>query len=183
MTSLDQATHALIAIRTELDAALLSLSQRLPALECGQGCNDCCDDGLTVFDIEAEIIRRRHAELLAEGVPAPAGRCAFLGAVGECRIYTDRPYVCRTQGLPLRWYEETEEDGEIVEERAICPKNQLESEAPPQETPRVHVHLPTLPEDDCWLLGPYEERLSTLQGHLDQDHYRRVPLRSLFSEA
>ena len=38
-------------------------------LQCGRGCHACCVDGLSVFEIEAERIRRAHPKLLAEGVP------------------------------------------------------------------------------------------------------------------
>src|SRR3954453_10454684 len=69
-------------------------------LECRHGCSSCCVDGLTVFDVEAELIRRGHRDLLATGVPHAAGACAFLDSEGACRIYAERPYVCRTQGLP-----------------------------------------------------------------------------------
>ena len=181
MTLLDQATLALIALRTELDAEILSLSKRLPNLTCHRGCHDCCDDDLTVFEIEAELCRRHHAELLAHGIPGPKGRCAFLGSSRECRIYPDRPYVCRTQGLPLRWYEETEA-GEILEEHATCPQNSIDSENPTALELHTKVHLPTLPESDFWLIGPYEERLSEIQGKLDHEQYSRVSLRSLFSK-
>ena len=78
-------------------------------------------DQITVFEVEAEVIRRHHADLLAEGEPHAEGACAFLDGEGACRIYEHRPYVCRTQGLPLRWLEEL--DGETVELRDICPLN------------------------------------------------------------
>lgn len=121
-------------------------------LECRRGCSSCCVDGLTVFDVEAEPIRRHHAALLATGVPHAAGACAFLDGEGGCRIYADRPYVCRTQGLPLRWLEEGEGgEGQIVERRDICPLND------------VGEPLEDLAETDCWTLGPFEERLARLQ--------------------
>ncbi|MEO6418158.1 MAG: YkgJ family cysteine cluster protein, partial [Polyangiaceae bacterium] len=75
-------------------------------LACKRGCSACCVDELTVFEVEAAPIRLRHAELLATGAPHVEGACAFLDDEGACRIYAERPYVCRTQGLPLRWVEE-----------------------------------------------------------------------------
>ena len=113
--------------------------------------------------MEAERIRRAHPELLRAGRPHPPGACALLGDAGECRVYADRPYVCRTQGLPLRWLEEAG-----VEQRDICPLN---AEGEPLET---------LPEADCWTLGPSEERLRRIQAAADGGALRRVALRSLF---
>ena len=132
---------------------------------CRQGCSACCTDDLTVFEIEAEGIRARHAELLATGTPHPIGACAFLDAEGGCRIYAERPYVCRTQGLPLRWLDEDEAG--LVEYRDICPLNE------------AGEPLDTLPAESCWTLGAVEGRLAALQvaagGTLS-----RVPLRGLF---
>jgi Fe-S-cluster containining protein len=79
----------------------------------------------------------------------------------RCRIYAHRPYVCRTQGLPLRWIED--EGEEIYEARDICPLN---AEGPPLEE---------LPAEECWSIGPFEERLAR-----EQKDGARVALRSLF---
>ncbi len=118
-------------------------------LQCRRGCSSCCVDELTVFEVEAEPIRRHHAELLATELPHAVGACAFLDEEGACRIYAQRPYVCRTQGLPLRWLDE--QDGHPVELRDICPFN--EAGEPIEE----------LPAEDCWTLGPFEERLAGLR--------------------
>ncbi|HYL82538.1 MAG TPA: YkgJ family cysteine cluster protein [Candidatus Acidoferrum sp.] len=136
-------------------------------LQCRKGCCGCCVDGLTVFEVEAESIRRHYPALLAEGAPHPEGACAFLDEAGACRIYEHRPYVCRTQGLPLRWIEERS-DGNSVELRDICPLNE---NGPPIES---------IPEEDCWSIGPFEERLAGLQAIADGGRLRRMPLRSLF---
>jgi len=76
-----------------------------PRLQCRRGCSDCCADDLTVSVAEAARILHENAELLASATPGEAGGCAMLDADGACRIYASRPYVCRTQGLPLRWLE------------------------------------------------------------------------------
>jgi hypothetical protein len=136
-------------------------------LRCRSGCNDCCTDGLTVFAVEAAVIARHHGELLAHGTPHPEGACAFLDNAGACRIYAQRPYVCRTQGLPLRWLEQ-DEDGP-VEVRDICPLN-LEGPG-----------LEELSADECWTLGPIEERLGARQAAADGGRAERVALRSLFA--
>ena len=141
-----------IALHREVDAAAAPLQrQHRERLQCRRGCHDCCVDGLTVFEVEAERIRAAHPRLLAEGRPHPPGACAFLDGEGACRIYDARPYVCRTQGLPLRWLDR-DPSGATVEYRDICPLNELES-AP----------LEALDADACWELGPFESRLAQLQ--------------------
>jgi hypothetical protein len=97
------------------------------------------------------------------------GACAFLDEQGACRIYAQRPYVCRTQGLPLRWIDEEALAGVSVEHRDICELNEPEGAAPITE----------LPAEQCWTLGPAELKLQALSlqhtGGLE-----RVALRSLF---
>lgn len=136
-------------------------------LNCRRGCCDCCVDELTVFTVEADHIRRSVGDRLRGAEPAPAGRCAFLDPSGACRIYAARPYVCRTQGLPLRWVEE--ENWDWVEYRDICPLNEA---GPPLET---------LDEDVCWTLGEAEASLAQLQQNHAPDSQERVPLRQLFA--
>ena len=159
------------ALHDEVDRDAAALAERHRGrLRCGRGCHACCVDDLTVFEVEAERIRAGHAELLRSGRPHPPGACAFLGDAGECRIYPDRPYVCRTQGLPLRWLEEGPGD-EAVERRDICPLNE---EGEPLEA---------LHPGDCWTIGPVEDRLRRLQETHDGGTGRRVPLRSLFARS
>ena len=154
----------LAGLHEDVDRAVEPLTElHRDRLQCRRGCADCCVDELTVFTIEAERIRRAHAVLLAEGEPAPVGRCAFLDAEGACRVYDVRPYVCRTQGLPLRWIED---DG--AESRDICPLNDT---GPP---------ITGLAEDACWTLGPAEGRLAGLQQRLDGGRMARIRLRDLF---
>ena len=137
-------------------------------LQCRRGCSQCCVDGLTVFAVEAENIQSQHAQLLANESPHPLAGCAFLDKEGGCRIYQDRPYVCRTQGLPLRWIDETV-DFEFVELRDICPLND-------EGTP-----IEELTESECWTIGPVEERLAKLQAEFGHGEMTRVPLRGLFT--
>lgn len=158
-----------VALHAEVDRLAEQVAARHPGrLRCQRGCADCCVDELTVFEVEAERIRRAHAVLLATGTPGPRGGCAMLGPDLACRVYAERPYVCRTQGLPLRWLEEDEAE-EVVEHRDICPLN-LEGPA-----------LESLAEDDVWLIGPFEARLAELQARADGGELRRVALRDLFA--
>ena len=136
-------------------------------LACRAGCAGCCQDDLTVFEIEADVIRKRHPELLEGGLPHAPGACAFLDDEGLCRVYEARPYVCRTQGLPLRWLDE-DEDGETFEARDVCPLN-LEG------TP-----LEELPAEELWTLGPIEQRLADRQAAATGAP-SRVALRDLFA--
>ncbi len=93
----------------------------------------------------------------------------FLDEAGECRIYHQRPYVCRTQGLPFRWIEDNDMN-ERIEWRDICPVN------------AEHIAVMELPEEGCLTLGSFEGQLADLQkiafGNLD-----RVLMRSLFAKA
>jgi uncharacterized protein len=134
-------------------------------MQCKRGCNGCCSDGLTVFEVEAAAIVRKHGELLEHGAPHAEGRCAFLDAEGACRVYDERPYVCRTQGLPIRWIEG---DREL---RDICTLNVIGS--PVEELPR----------EQCWPIGPVEARLAAMQTLADGGAQRRVSLRSLFKKS
>ncbi len=155
----------LARLHAEVDAEAARLGALHRArLQCRRGCASCCVDDITVFEVEAERIRVRHPELLASGEPHAPGACAFLGAEGDCRIYAERPYVCRTQGLPLRW-SDAERGAEL---RDICALN--ESGEPIEE----------LPADACWELGPTEARLAALQARASAGALPRTRLRSLF---
>jgi Fe-S-cluster containining protein len=163
----------LAALHETVDARGAEILAALPApLTCRLGCADCCVDDLTVFSIEADLIRHHHAEFLAAAEPHPPGACVFLGPDGGCRIYQQRPYVCRTQGLPLRWLAE-DEAGEVVEMRDICPLN---------EEP-LNIPIATLDLDQCWELGPYEGQLASLQAESQGGfELTREPLRGLFGQ-
>lgn len=146
-----------------VDEAVAKLAERhADRLNCKRGCSGCCVDGITVFEAEAATIRERYAELLENGEPHATGACAFLDAQGACRIYESRPYVCRTQGLPLRWLDDDEES----EFRDICPLN---------EPGRA---IEELEPDDCWTIGPFEGELAQIQSKTGQ--MKRVTLRDLF---
>ena len=72
-------------------------------LRCGRGCWSCCVDELTVFEVEAENIRRHHGALLREGTPHAEGACAFwmrrVRAVSIPTVPTcAEPRACRFAG-------------------------------------------------------------------------------------
>jgi len=156
------------ALYREVDERSAQLSESHgERLKCRMGCSACCVDEITVFDVEAANIRRHHDSLLTTGPPHPPGACAFLDEAGACRIYAQRPYVCRTQGLPLRWFDEGA-DAEPIELRDICPLNEA---GPPLEQ---------LPAELCWTIGEFEGRLAALQQHSSGEPLGRVALRALF---
>ena len=160
---------SIVAFHADIDRATRRLhTVHAARLQCRKGCSACCVDDLTVFEVEAAQVRLHHAELLAVGTPHAAGSCAFLDERGACRIYAERPYVCRTQGLPLRWSEETEHGS--VELRDICPLNE------------AGEPIAKLPADACWTLGPAEERLALLQ-IAAEPRSPRTRLRDLFATA
>jgi Fe-S-cluster containining protein len=165
----DDARGQLQLLHAQVDRAANRLARRHAGrLQCRRGCHECCVDGISVFEIEADRIRHRHGKLLSGAEPHPAGACAFLDEAGACRIYPDRPYVCRTQGLPLRWLEEDGNEG-TIELRDICPLNESLQEP-----------LEQLRRRDCWTLGPVEGRLAQLQAGSGGARAVRVPLRDLF---
>jgi len=152
----------------EVDTQAAEVAGRLgDRLRCARGCAACCRDDITVFTVEAALIRRHCGDLIVDAQAHPEGQCAFLSSAGACRIYSFRPYVCRTQGLPLRFFDHGPH-GQPVEFRDICPLNE------PGE-PRLDL----LPEESCWTIGPAEGRLAELQRAFD-GRLHRVALRDLF---
>lgn len=159
-----QPFEALEALYAEVDVEAAGVARHhRDRLVCKRGCHDCCVDDLTVFAVEAEHLVQRHAAVFASAPHAP-GACALLDADGACRVYADRPYVCRTQGLPLRW----EDDG--AEYRDICPLNEPGPD------------LVELPTRQCFTLGPFEGRLAELQRQHGEGRMTRVRLRDLFRQ-
>lgn len=140
-------------------------------LKCKVGCFSCCVDNITVFEVEAEHIKKHNNDLINNDKPYPEGYCAFLNDKGECRIYEHRPYVCRTQGLPIRWIEEINEE-ELYEMRDICPLNE-------EGEPIVNIKA-----EDCWTIGPFEEKLAIIQKNFSDKPMglNRIHLRQLFKE-
>ena len=156
-------------LHQKIDAESLRLSSiHSKRLQCRRGCSSCCVDDITVFEIEADNIRQHHQTLLETATPHPPGACAFLDDDGACRIYQQRPYVCRTQGLPLRWFEDSDSSNRMVEMRDICPLNEA-GEA-----------LECLAPDDCWTIGPTESSLAQVQAGAGDGELVRIPLRDLF---
>lgn len=157
-----------------IDELTLPIQVRHAArLHCQKGCSACCADELTVFDVEAERIRREVGATLFGATAATAGQCAFLDQEGACRIYAWRPYVCRTQGLPLRWLEPSAiTPDEPDEYRDIRPLNIVEGEP-----------VTLMEPGEMWTIGPFESKLAELQeAFAPQERFARTALRDLFDE-
>ena len=59
-------------LHREVDEAAQQAAQSYhDRLRCHRGCCDCCVDELTVFEIEGELIRLAHGDLLAQQHPHP----------------------------------------------------------------------------------------------------------------
>lgn len=165
---MDTAIKQLQKFHSEIDHKVQELEKiHSERINCKPGCASCCVDELTVFEIEAENIKQNYSDLLSSENSAEKGRCAFLNNEDRCRIYDHRPYVCRTQGLPLSWIEELE-DGNLAEMRDICPLN---DKSEPIEN---------IPSENCWIIGPAEQQLFELQNLFNKNSVKRVYLRDLF---
>jgi len=81
-------------------------------IACRRGCAKCCMQRFSIFSIEAEPIRT-YLQQLSISKPKLRDRirrqadsdehqesCAFL-VDGSCSIYTVRPMICRSHGLPI----------------------------------------------------------------------------------
>src|SRR6185436_15215063 len=117
----------------EADQLAARLSARYGAhLVCRAGCSGCCHHHLSVFEVEAAAVREAVAALpreTRERIGQQAREVRELEARGEpvacpllvddhCAIYSSRPLICRTQGLPLLI--ETDDGGQEVD---FCPLN------------------------------------------------------------
>lgn len=72
-------------------------------LKCGPGCSDCCI-AFTVLPLEAAFIAEKleKSNLVKR---TDLAKCVMLSE-DMCQVYTVRPVICRTQGLPLGYVDE-----------------------------------------------------------------------------
>lgn len=76
-------------------------------LVCRPGCSACCRHDLSLFPVEAAVVRAAVLALAEEtrnliSRQALSGPCSCPFLIDDrCAIYRDRPLICRTQGLPL----------------------------------------------------------------------------------
>lgn len=124
------AVARLAELRAKVDAFCARVADRYPgALACGPGCADCCRRELTVTAVEAvgivEVVAAappaRRAELARrarEGAP-----CVALDPDGRCSVYEERPIVCRSHGVPIRFTSRAEGGNRALPVIDACPKN------------------------------------------------------------
>lgn len=93
-------------------------------MQCKSGCYKCCLVDLSVFEVEANLIRewfhalevneqnnlklkwKNNKVVVEENFhQKKVSACHFLMG-GNCSIYEARPVICRTQGLPLLYRNE-----------------------------------------------------------------------------
>jgi Fe-S-cluster containining protein len=120
-------------LTAKIDAFFARVRARHAAdMRCGSGCDDCCRTRLTITGVEAEALRALVATMppaakarLAEVARRPfderAMRCAALDDDGRCLVYDGRPVVCRSHGVPIRFWGEA--DGRRLPIIDACPKN------------------------------------------------------------
>ncbi len=137
------------AVRARLDREIARLTGILHhRLACRPGCAHCCE--LTsVLPVEAAVIARALAGL-APAATAALGRgpCPLLTAAGRCAVYADRPFICRTHGLPVGY--RTARAGTI--EVTACDRN---------FPPAVPIR-----EEEVLVMDPYTAELHRLSGLL-----------------
>ncbi|HPF52710.1 MAG TPA: YkgJ family cysteine cluster protein [Draconibacterium sp.] len=79
-------------------------------LSCKMGCDLCCMD-YSIFPVEfysiADQLSEQNLELDLQTAKDNES-CVFLKD-HKCSIYTERPVICRTHGLPLLYVNENEE--------------------------------------------------------------------------
>jgi len=101
-------------------------------MECKSGCAKCCYTDISVFDVEANLIREWFNKLDENfkkelkniwSNKNNEGACSFLYEE-KCTIYEVRPIICRTQGAPLFLANENVLD--------FCPLN-FKDQDPPKE--------------------------------------------------
>lgn len=116
----------------KVDAFFGRTSARFPGpdgITCHAGCADCCRR-FSVTALEAEVITEGLATLPMElraalAVRATAGTpdqsvCPALEGDGRCAIYSFRPLICRTHGLPIRYARTGPRSLPLVD---ACPRN------------------------------------------------------------
>jgi Fe-S-cluster containining protein len=100
----------------QVDRSVSAIRSRLPAdWPCRRGCCECCHQRFTVGRAEwhhvraaigrltkaarREVLRRARAYRAASPESRPP--CPLLDDQGACRIYADRPLVCRAFGYSI----------------------------------------------------------------------------------
>ena len=134
---------AYLELIAEIDRAASQLAGgRLAGrITCRPGCSSCCM-AFSVLPLEAALLQRGLPVEPAAGPPR-GDECALLGH-GLCSVYSLRPVICRTQGLPLAYVDETLAQIDV----SACPLNFPED---------ADFDL-----DDLFFMDAFNERLAAL---------------------
>lgn len=94
---------------------------------CQKGCDQCCIQDLSVFEVEAQPIREALKNLpkasqtqIQTQASKDVDHCPML-IDHACSIYEARPVICRTHGLPIAFQPKDAEEGEVFLD--VCPLN------------------------------------------------------------
>ncbi len=90
-------------LRTEIDNRATKLeSEHSEQIKCKKGCDMCCMDySILPIEFYSIINDLKEAKTVPEtSAESKEGECIFLKN-RVCTIYTQRPIICRTHGLPL----------------------------------------------------------------------------------
>lgn len=95
-----------IQLRNEIDNRAQELTQmHSNYMRCKEGCSSCCER-ISVFPLEFYFIQNQLQAINFEYPVRKFNRirksCVFLKNK-RCLIYSHRPIICRTQGLPLMY--------------------------------------------------------------------------------
>ncbi len=105
-------------------------SKHSQQMECKSGCAKCCYTDISVFDVEADLVRewfnyldesKKNEIIEIWKTKNNDGACTFLYDE-KCSIYEVRPIICRTQGAPLFLSNENSLD--------FCPLNFKDGDPP-----------------------------------------------------
>jgi Fe-S-cluster containining protein len=111
----------LVRLRARVDEHFAQAVARTPEqFACRPGCESCCHQRFSVFEVEAGPIREALAQLARSdpearrrirdrGLDDELDACALL-LDGRCSVYEQRPLICRSHGLPIG-VRETDEPG------------------------------------------------------------------------
>ncbi len=112
--------HSLIGEIDELSEVLSA--QHTSQMQCKEGCSSCCES-ISVFAVEFDSIQRQIKDekilLPKRGLFQSITKgCRFL-VKNRCSIYSIRPLICRTQGLPILYRSATSNHYEL----SVCKLN------------------------------------------------------------
>lgn len=106
------ADEHLVQLRARVDRHFEDARARTPSsFACAAGCDRCCHQRFSVFEVEAAPIRDALARLAVsdpelrdrvrtQGLDGALEACALL-VDGRCTVYEQRPLICRSHGLPI----------------------------------------------------------------------------------